>query len=852
MNSASISSTLNKIFGSGEPQDRIIFWNDDGGEFQEILDELNLDNVNIVRLDETPSLEIKIKLEIEDLVGRYLLYSTNPPVAPENDWLIGLRLHSRVFHADIASMALQELGLNQLSLRDHLKERLLFLKSRTRLESLKKLIDSDDSKVDIDSKMIAVLVGANQPEFFEILIRIFQDSSFLEQLDDQKSKLWIEIQKFNLETTFWNLINNKFSYSKQNSRLKELLIHLFVTDFVDSIKSPTPASLIHLELQNKIGKSNATVFLSYWRNNIPCYWSYEKISNQLSEELHIDKLIDKLDQDVLTTSMTFEVVEQRLLRLIRDDLVNDVSVKPDELRKLIRKRRDGHWANTSFKKKDDLENRYSIAYEALEAAAEILYSRRTSDAVMSFESIDSAYQSYVKDLFRIDQIYRLFNEASGQVEKLGSDLLKNLSSTIENCYSNWYLDQLAISWCSFMKPSKDNGFLDKWNLSNVINQYDFYNRYVKPLLDSGQRTKVYVIVSDAFRYEAADELTNLLNSKYRFSATLESMLGVLPSYTALGKAALSPHQKLTFKPDSDGSVLVNDQSFSSLEDRSKFLAESEGVAIKANELSLMNKESGREFVKNYRLIYVYHDIIDATGDSAASEAMTFEAVRKTINDISNLVKQIINSLNGTHVFITSDHGFLYQQSSPGSQDKSEIQIKPPNSLKSKKRYILGTNLGTTPEAWTGNTSVTAKTDPGLDFWIPKGRNLFNFSGGSRFVHGGAMPQEVIVPVIHVKELKGSIDTEIKKVGVHLLTDFQKMVTNSQKLEFIQTEAVTERRKPNILRVSLRDGDKLISNVVTLTFDSSSEVLDDRKRSAIIKIISGDYDPKREYSLVPKR
>jgi hypothetical protein len=139
----------------------------------------------------------------------------------------------------------------------------------------------------------------------------------------------------------------------------------------------------------------------------------------------------------------------------------------------------------------------------------------------------------------------------------------------------------------------------------------------------------------------------------------------------------------------------------------------------------------------------------------------------------------------------------------------------------------------------------------MEFWIPKGRQLFNFIGGARFVHGGSMPQEIVIPVIHVKALKGTSakDTIIKKVGVHLLTDFQKMVTNSQKLEFIQTEAASERRKPNILRVSLRDGDKLISNEVTLTFDSASETLEDRKRTAIIKIVSGDYDHKREYALV---
>jgi uncharacterized protein (TIGR02687 family) len=850
MNPTAISESLNKTFSSNKPEGRIVFWHDDGGEFKDLLTDLTLDDVNIVHIDETPSLELKIKLELEGLTGKYLLYSTKPPLSPEKDWLIGLRLHSQVFLADLASMSVQELGLNQLSLRDHLKERLTFLKNRTRLDGLKKLVDPNDSELDIDSKMIAVVVGAAQPDLFDMLIKIMQDSYFLEELDDQQSKVFNDIRKFNLEAAFWRLIEDKFSYSKTTPRLKELLINLFVTDFVDSTKVTCPPSLAHFELQNKIGRNNATVFLSLWRNNVTCYRSYDKIAGQLAIELNVDKVVDNLDQAILSRCMTFEPVEKRLLTLIRDDLISDVNVKPDELRKLTRRRREGHWANISFKKKDDIENRYSIAYDALETASDILNLRRTYDDTISFESVESAYQSYVNSLFRMDQFYRLFHEAAKQIENLGLDLLKNLSSKIDDCYSNWYLDQLAVAWGALIKSAKSVSFLQKWKLSGVTNQYDFFDRYVKPQL-SGQRTRVYVIISDAFRYEAAEELTTSLNTKYRFSASLESMLGVLPSYTALGMASLSPHTNLSFKPDSADFILVDGEPFSSLEERSKFLSKHEGVAIKATELSAMSQEKGREFVKNYRLVYVYHNTVDATGDSAATESMTFESVRKAINDLSNLVKQIINNLNATHVFVTSDHGFLYQESSPGHHDKSEIQIKPSNPLKFKKRYVLGTDLGNTPEAWTGNTSITAKTNPGMEFWIPKGRQLFNFIGGARFVHGGSMPQEIVIPVIHVKALKGTSakDTIIKKVGVHLLTDFQKMVTNSQKLEFIQTESVTERRKPNILRVSLRDGDKLISNEVILTFDSASETLEDRKRTAIIKIVSGDYDPKREYALV---
>jgi hypothetical protein len=71
----------------------------------------------------------------------------------------------------------------------------------------------------------------------------------------------------------------------------------------------------------------------------------------------------------------------------------------------------------------------------------------------------------------------------------------------------------------------------------------------------------------------------------------------------------------------------------------------------------------------------------------------------------------------------------------------------------------------------------------------------------------------------------------------------------QRFEFIQTESVSEKVRPVTLTVSLRDVDQLISNEVTLTFDSASEQMDDRKKSASLIVKSGSYDKKKEYYLV---
>jgi len=89
------------------------------------------------------------------------------------------------------------------------------------------------------------------------------------------------------------------------------------------------------------------------------------------------------------------------------------------------------------------------------------------------------------------------------------------------------------------------------------------------------------------------------------------------------------------------------------------------------------------------------------------------------------------------------------------------------------------------------------------------------------------------------------------VEVSLLGSSNKVVTNKQRFEFIQTEAVSERVLPVTLLVSIRDGEKLISDEQAVTFDSTSQMLDDRKRSVMLTIGAGSYDRAQDYFLVAR-
>jgi hypothetical protein len=104
-----INDALDRIFH--EEGARIVFWNDPDREFQNVIPFLDARRVKTIRLDEEGTLKVKIRLEREDPTEKYLLYSPAEEPDYESDWLLDVRLYSRSFRADRASILLDQLGL---------------------------------------------------------------------------------------------------------------------------------------------------------------------------------------------------------------------------------------------------------------------------------------------------------------------------------------------------------------------------------------------------------------------------------------------------------------------------------------------------------------------------------------------------------------------------------------------------------------------------------------------------------------------------------------------------------------------------------------------------------------------
>ena len=834
-----------KFVGDNE---RLVFWHDAEGEFGDYVTgglSGELAAVQVLDVAKHGGLPSKLLLERDDTAGKYLVYSVGDLPAAEEDWLLDIRLYSAEFHADVASIWLHELGLSGLYLRDHLKARAAFLGNQDRRKALKRLIGATDDEAAIDMKMMAVLVGSQEASPFTVLRALchghVENGRF--ELDEPPQAIKA-FAKMALEERFWTVMLQEFGFVADSPSVAALLRRLFVSELFHQTDGAPMASLAHHQLPTA-GRRNAVVFLTQWRDSSGKASSYDAAASALAAEQNVDVSLAALDLGTIKDVYTFWEAEKRVASRLKDRLLSErESLDVESVAAVASERQAGHWLAGPGR---DLPDRRALAdaYDAIVAAAELFALHIEHRQALSFETAESLLAAYEKDLHQFDRLYRLFSTQARRALGQGWDLLKTLAEEVERVYDHGFLQPMGIEWSRLL----DEGFLQRWSVQGLPAQQDFYANNIRSHISGSGRKRAFVIISDAFRYEAAKELTETLNGRYRMEAEITPMLGVLPSYTALGMASLLPHETLAYSDTGD--VLVDGKSVASTAARGKQLETVGGMACLAKDLSVMKRDAAREFTEGKKVVYIYHDVIDDRLDGDNRETGSFEAVSECISELVDLVQFCVNNLNAAKVWVTADHGFLFQQNVPTATDKSKLSNKPQQAVKENKRYLIGRDFGLSPEAHHGSTDVTASTKDGMDFWVPRAANLFHFVGGARFVHGGAMPQEVLVPLVQVTELRGKhkAGSRAEKVTVQVLGTKHKITAPKHRFEFMQTEAVGERRNPITLRAAVYEGAQAVTSIETITFDSTSDSIDQRKKSVCLELRTGTYDKATPYRLV---
>lgn len=863
---------------------RLVVWQDEDQEFTEQLDQLAIDGIEVINLDNFSHFQVKERIELREPETPFLLYSTKAPSEPARDWLYDIRLYAPSFYADSSSMILHDLGM-RMEFRPLVAQYRPFFSGKgyeKRIARLKKLLPADANKEELELALMAAALWVESPNFQAIvqhlLVDLAQDIQGYEAGDEQQQPL-NELAKYNLLTTFWQFAYHEFGFGievdpdaeeRTQPQLNDLAVKLLFTECYQSlINGGLPAKETQLssftphllplpinergerdDEHHRVGfnssKRAAAVFLvKNFRENSKNQQAYKALATSIEREFELKHILSQVTMPCyLSVSETFEYAEQKMILLLAQQINALEQAKVDDL---VAQRLTSHWSRS--------ESKYAYILKAIKAAKQFYTLKQQYIGGFVFDSAKAMYRAYEQDLYKFDATYRQFCENATHVAQDGADILKGtgLVDDIENLYVNWYLHDLAIAWGKLVDQDK---LLEHWKLFGVSNQYDFYQQQVEAVFNSASQVKkVFVIVSDALRYEVAHDIHDQLNNEKRFKSDIKSQLGVVPSYTQLGMAALLPHNKLTAHLGNKVEYKADGISVHGLENRQKILASRNGVAFKASEVMSWTNEEGRQKVYDARVVYIYHDQIDAIGDKAATEDQTFSACADAVNQIKKLVDRIINRLNGSRIVVTADHGFIFKTSDVVESDKTALAVMPHGAIEAKKRYLIGQHLPADDHYWLGKMVVTAnlcldECDP--EFIVPRGSNRFNFVGGAKFIHGGIMPQEICVPVLHIRGLKTEkqqAQHAKEKVKVVPLSPIR-IVSLSDKIEFLQTDAVGEQFMARKLKVWIEDPNGLaVSGKQEVLFDSASSSIEDRKRKVVIVLQGNGFDRNTDYKLV---
>ncbi len=749
----------------------------------------------------------------------------------------------REFFADASSMLLTELGINQMALRAHITKRQAFFASKQRVAALKRLVTENEDDTSLDRKLLAVVVKADSTALNDSVLSLLKDYALCLEEGAGESALIESLAKFELVDALWQGLAETFGYDAKEPCLADFVLKLFCTELWSQIEGGERDWLLNNVLKTPSGRATAVAFMAGWRDSRSYAEYHDSLSGLLAQKLEIAQKCAKYLPHQLAECKGFEAIEQAIIRGLVGDLIgNAKGLDRAQFESLLSRRLLGHWCLS--------RKEYAAIYDALRNAELLIHLRQQYINGFHFDSCKAMYQAYAQELYQFDQAYRIFNEHALTVASKGAEILRQLDDAIESLYTDWYLYELGMAWDKLLVNEQR---LQQWCVPGIRNQYRFYEEQVRERLKSTQAKRIFVIVSDALRYEVAEELTQVINGEKRFSAELSSQLGVLPSYTQLGMAALLPHKTLEYQVQSSNTVvLVDGQSSAGLDNRRAILERVNGIAVSAKDLMAWSNQDGREAIKDCQVVYIYHDTIDAICDKQAGEDRTPQVCRDAIVELKDLISRVINRLNGSHVLVTADHGFLYQQKALEKLDKTELAMKPNGAVEAKKRYILGENLPSDDHYWKGKVSDSAMANSPMEFMLPKGVQRFHFVGGAKFVHGGAMLQEVCVPVLHIKVLQKEQAAKLEKqrVGVVAAGLPIKLVNNIDKVRFIQTDPVGEQFIPRQLDVFIVDSHhQVVSSRETLNFDSSSPVMDQRIREARIKLVGPMFDRLAAYSLI---
>ena len=814
-----MQDTLNARFAAPLPdyhKRRIIIWMDEEGAFAESVEDMKLNNARVLVMRQDHMFELRRQIEVDYADENLLLYCPMRFEKPEDNWLLDVFLYSEEFRADYWSLLFDELNIqNSREVRDYARTVTGFFASKERRAKLKALRPRYADEKELQTGIFCVLCGLKRFGIGEVTRAVLSADS-----EDSPLKL---IEKYCGQDAFWAVMAREYAYDCKHD-VSMLTAHIL-----------TSAAMMNGE-QNLPGLSGSAA------HAIPAYglfvaWLREdrdellRVCQETERQNYLQTKLERLDRAALMRLGIYPMVDGLLLSTTMRSFAED-HYSIDDAETLLHTRADKPW-----------HAEFAPYYAAVRAITDMQLFYMAHRDGFHYDTSKLAWQSYASNLYKMDQSYRAFSNAYEAALACGimalEDDLKAAQEAVERLYKNWFLTELNECW----NDSFSDSTLEA-SLPIVPRQEKFYERYIV-----GSDSRVFVIISDGMRYEVAQELTDRLNGKLSGNSSCQAMVGTIPTITPVGMAALLPHRKLRLEDDMkvrcDG---MNTDAGNRDVVLKATIADS--IAVGFDAFRQMNRAQRQELVKGMRVVYIYHDMIDAAGESGGK---VLTACETAMNEIVQMMRILVNELSAASVYITADHGFIYTGSPLEEYDKTDRDVVEGEVLEYKRRHAVVRNPRHDPRALYMPLTVLGRDD--LTAVFPKGGMRFRLQGGNgTYMHGGLSLQELMVPLIRYQNKKTGQKgfTAITKTEIVLLGDNRKISNNIFTLAFYQKSACVGKVQPRQVLARFEDdrGDG-ISDEHRIIGNSAAAENNERVTKVTFHLIGSGYDRNADFWLVLK-
>lgn len=807
---------------------RIIFWNDEDRDFEEEVTHLTLSNAKVIMLNETNQFASKQLLSSTDQESNYLVYNSLID-DPEHDWFLDIKLYSEEYRADQISRWMQDMKIaNVQELRKEIKQYKGFFNAANRRKRISAFDGTIDKKTTLYMSILSAVCNIKERKPESIIKEVLLAGN------DLNNEIKMDLLKYDATDMFWKMVHSTTGFNASEN-IDDLMNHVVLSAISRTISSDVLSGLE--ERYSDIHSGFCYDMIFSWIHGSD-QDTFKPISDFVTADLNLLDRFNKFEIEYLIDTDVLPAIDEVILSKLMHYIISQ-NINTDTIMSTVEKRRTSAW----------YEN-YSYFYEGIYQVA--LMNRFYETRLNSFHHVNAKdmWDTYTSDYYQMDTYYREFHNAFSNCLQVThpslDDDFKDLADYVEKEYKNWYLEKLASNWNKVIEKDLST----TGHITGIAQQTDFYRDIVKKV-----DGKVFVIVSDAMRYDVAYTLARQLEVETNADVKISAQQGIYPTITKFGMAALLPHKKLETVVQNESIKVLVDGHTSEMSDRDGILKSysENSIALKYKDIIGMKVDERRNAIKGKDIIYIYHDKIDASSHN--DESTVFDACTNTVQELKNLVNIICGSLNGVNVIITSDHGFLYTYKGLNEEDKMERSSFKKDIIEQGRRYVL-TDDQADPDFLMPVKGIY--NDSNMLGFAPRENIRIKGAGGINFVHGGTSLQEICVPVIEYKFLRSGYKAlklnkdkyDTKTVPIALLSSNRKISNMIFSLSFYQKEPVKDNYVACTYIVYIEDSlGREVSDRQKIIADKTSTIAKDREFKCTFNLKSQKFDSKDSYYLV---